>query len=295
MKKIIFSALSLILTVVLLNSCTKNYTDLMTADVKTGGLVVPTKSIAYLLGATPSVSVALSVPKGPGITSVEIYNQYLRRADTVYSNTVLMKTIDVTSANTSDEATEDYTINYADLIAGISVGGSPLPSDENLLPIGDTWTLTYVSVMADGRRVDNSNTTKIDVSNRWAASYMLSGYVLRSDPFDPVLSGPYHNIPWKLATNSAKSVIYFKTHYWADGSTGISGIGPWILTIDDSAGPDAPMPVAVTDAANPAVKNNPTYNSRYEPSTKTFYISVFWGSGPTNRAAVDTLVYSGPY
>lgn len=292
MKKLIFSALSLILIMMFSTSCDTTYTDLMTANVKTGGLVVPAKSIAYLLGATPEVSVALIVPKGPGIVSIEVYNEYLRRADTIMSNKVLIKTIDVASSNASGDADKAYTITYADLKNGLTVEGATLPSDENLLPIGDTWTLTYLSVMEDGRKVDNSNTTKIDVSNRWAASYLLSGFVLRAA--DAVLSGSYHNIPWKLATNSAKSVIYFKTHLWADGNP-VGGIGPWVLTMDDSAGPSAPMPVTVTDALNAAVKNNPAYNSRYEPSTKTFYISVFWGSGPTNRAAVDTLVYSGPY
>jgi len=292
MKKIIFSVLSLILTVVIFTSCDKKYTDLMTADAKTGGIVVPAGSIAYLLGATPSLNVSLTVPKGPGITSIEVYNQYLRRADTVNSNSVLMKTIDVSSANTSADDVADFSISYADLTKDILVGGAALPADENLLPIGDTWQLTYISVMADGRRVQNSSITGIDVSNRWAASYLLSGYVLREG--DPVLSGYYRNIPWKLATVGAKSVVYFKTHLWADGGT-IGGIGPWVLTMDDSAGPNNPMPVKVTDAINSAVKNNPAYNSRYVPATKTFYISVFWGSGPTNRAATDTLVYSGPF
>ena len=147
--------------------------------------------------------------------------------------------------------------------------------------------------MADGRSVLNSAVTKIDVSNRWAASYLMSGYALREG--DPVLSGYFSDVPWKLATNSAKSVIFTKIQVWGDGTSTVGGIGPWVLTMDDSAGPDAPMPVTVTDAANAAVKNNPAYNNRYEPSTKTFYISVYWGTGPTNRAATDTLVYSGPY
>lgn len=273
------------------SSCNKEV-DLVTADAKEGGLVIPSKSIAYLLGATPIVNVSLSVPIGPGITSIEILNKYLRRADNTYSDEVIMKTIDVASSNLTAIAIKDYTITYAELIKDVKIAAISLPANENLLPIGDTWELTYRSVMADGRKVINNVTTKIDVSNRWAASYLLSSYVLRAG--DNTLSGYLHNVSWKLATNSAKSVIYTKTHPWADGST-IGGIGPWVLTIDDSAGPNVTMPVTVTDAVNAAVKNNPAYNSRYEPSTKTFYISVYWGSGPTNRAATDTLVYSGPY
>lgn len=293
MKKLIFSALGLVLSVLVFTSCNKTYTDLMTANVKTGGLLVPTGSIAYLLGATPTVNVGLSVPVGPGITSVEVYNKYLRRADTASSNKVLVKTIEVASSNSTETVVRDYTLTYADLTKDITINGVALPTDENLLPIGDTWELSYVSIMADGRRVDNSALTLIDVSNRWAASYLMSGYLLREG--DPVLTGHFSDLPWKLATNGAKSVIFTKIQVWGDGVTLVGGIGPWVLTMDDSAGPNNPMPVTVTDAANPAVKNNPDYNSRYDPSTKTFFISVFWGSGPTNRAAVDTLVYSGPY
>jgi len=292
MKRIIYSGLSLIFAVLMLTSCEKANTDLMTGEAKTGGLITPATSIAYLLGATPKVTVALNVPKGPGVTTIEVYNRYLRRAVSKYSNLALIKTIDVASSNLADLATKDFTITYADLTKDLKIDGIALPTDENLLPIGDTWELSYVSVMADGRRVDSSVITKIDVSNRWAASYSMKGYVLRAG--DAVLSGYFKNIPWKLATNSAKSVIFWKTQIWADGSV-VGGIGPWVLTMDDSAGPDKPMPVTVTDALNAAVKNNTSYNSRYEPATKTFYISVFWGAGPTNRAAVDTLVYSGSY
>jgi hypothetical protein len=293
MKNFIFSAISLVFLMQLFTACDKTPVDLMTGDAKTGGILSPNLSIAYLLGATPIVDVALEVPKGPAITSIKVYNRYLRRSDTTYSNQVLLKTIDVGSANVDESLTKDYTLTYADLSKDITVDGEPLPTDENLLPIGDTWELLYISEMADGRSVENSALTKIDVSNRWAASYLMSGYALREG--DPVLTGYFSDIPWKLATNSAKSVIFTKIQVWGDGTSTVGGIGPWVLTMDDSAGPDAPMPVTVTDAANPAVKNNPDYSSRYEPSTKTFYISVYWGSGPTNRAAVDTLVYSGPY
>lgn len=50
MKKLIFSALSLFLAVLTFSSCSMTTKDLMTADAKTGGILVPTGSIAYLLG-----------------------------------------------------------------------------------------------------------------------------------------------------------------------------------------------------------------------------------------------------
>lgn len=285
---LIFTALGFML----FSACNKSE-DLVTKDAKEGGLVVPTGNIAYLLNATPTVSVALSVLKGPGIQSVEVYSQYIGKADTTESNVVLMKTIDVASSNSSEDVAKDYKVVYADLIKGLKVKNIPLPADENALPLGDNFVLTYISVMADGRKVLNNASTSIAIANQWTGSYLMSYWALRAG--DPVLSGYVSDMPWKLATAGKKSVVYWKIHLWGDGKGTIGGIGPWVLTMDDSGGQTKPMPVTVTDAANAAVKNNPAYNSRYEPSTKTFYISVFWGSGPTNRAAVDTLVYSGPF
>ncbi len=284
---LIFTALGL-----MFSSCNKSE-DLVTKDAKTGGLIIPTGNIAYLLNATPKVPVALNVLMGPGIQSIEVHNQYIGVEAGTESNVGLMKTIDVASSNSADNIAKDFTTVYADLIKGLTVDGKPLPADENLLPLGDYFLLTYVSVMTDGRKVVNNASTNISIANQWTGSYLMSYYALRAG--DPVLSGYVSGMPWKLSTAGKKSVIYWKIHLWGDGSSTIGGIGPWTLTIDDSGGQNSPMPVTVTDAINAAVKNNPDYNSRYDPAKKTFYISVFWGTGPTNRAAVDTLVYSGPY
>jgi hypothetical protein len=291
-NRIIFNVfLPMLALGLILGSCQKN-DDLLTADAKTGGLAVATKSIPYLLGATPKIDVVIDIPQGPGITSIEVFNVYLRKSDTTYSNEVLMKTIDVSSANANADVEKTMSLVYADLINGITVDGAPLPTDENLLPIGDNFTFTYVSIMADGsRRVMNNGQTSVDVANRWVGSYLMKGWTLRAG--DPVLTGSW-TANWKLATVSAYAVKFWATQRWADGST-VGGIGPWVLTIDVSGGPDANMPVTISDPANAAVKNNPDYNNHYDPSTKTFYLSCYWGSGPTNRAAVDTLIYTGPY
>jgi hypothetical protein len=202
-----------------------------------------------------------------------------------------MKTFDVASANVSEDVTKDFVLTYADMTKDLLIDGASLPTDESLIPIGDKWELTYISTMADGRKVQNSYITTIVAANRWAGPYLLSSFVLRAG--DPVLTGNFSDKPWELLTNGAKSVIYADIHPWGDGSSTIGGIGQWVITIDDSAGPDAPMPIVITDAVNPAVVNNPEYNNRYEPSTKTFYLSVYWGNGPAHRAATDTLVYNG--
>ncbi len=72
MKKIIFSSFYLVLAALLFVSCDDNYTDLMTANVKTAGIVNPTSSIPYKLGSTPSFTITVDIPKGPGIDAIEV-------------------------------------------------------------------------------------------------------------------------------------------------------------------------------------------------------------------------------
>jgi hypothetical protein len=160
MKKFIFSALSLITAFFMIVSCDDTFDDLVTANVKTGGIINPTPSVPYKLGSTPSFNVTLDIPKGPGIDAIEIYRTYTDKTK------VLDQTIDVGSENANGEVSKTVNYTYAKLIAGLS-----LPADENLLEIGDKWTLSYVSLMDDGRAVDVSSSTVIAVANFFAGSY----------------------------------------------------------------------------------------------------------------------------
>jgi len=164
MKKHIFSALSLILTVMTFTSCEITPDDLMTADVQTGGILVPTPSIPYKLGGTPSFDVNIGIPKGPGIASIEIYKKYTGKSE------VLDQTISADDANVSEDAEISVTYNYAQLSAGLD-----MPADELTLAIGDAWTLRYVSVMDDGRKVDVSKKSTITVANKYAGFYQCEG------------------------------------------------------------------------------------------------------------------------
>lgn len=131
---------------------------------------------------------------------------------------------------------------------------------------------------------------RLPVANKWEGTYKARGYILRAG--DPILSGYRKNITVKFATLGANSVQWTSTHIWGDGTSGVGGIGAWEITIDESTVPNT---ITLVDPTNPAVKLLSTYPNRYEPSERTFYISAYWGSGPTNRAETDTIVYYGPY
>lgn len=164
MKKLIFSALSLILVVLTFTACDKTPVDLTTADAKTGGILIPTPSVPYKLGGTPSFDISITVPKGPGIASIKVYKKYTGKSE------VLDQTVNVGSTNITEDASVTVTYDYAQLISGLD-----MPADELTLVIGDAWTLRYVSVMEDGREVSVGKKSTVTVANKYAGYYQCVG------------------------------------------------------------------------------------------------------------------------
>jgi hypothetical protein len=124
----------------------------------------------------------------------------------------------------------------------------------------------------------------LNVRNIYDGIYDLNGVILREA--DPDLSGTTTG-PITMTTSGPNSIQY-DFHPWHGGSA-VGGIDGLTLTVDP-----ATNKVTVSSLTNPALVNLPGYDSRYEPASKTFYVSYYWGTGPSNRAATDTLIYSGP-
>ena len=115
---LVFTVLGLLFT-----ACNKSE-DLVTDDAKTGGLVIPTSSVPYKLGATPTVALNVTVPMGPGISTIEVYNKYYALGTGSVSNEVLMSTIDVASANAAEEIVKTARETKTHLIAMATHGRS---------------------------------------------------------------------------------------------------------------------------------------------------------------------------
>jgi len=122
----------------------------------------------------------------------------------------------------------------------------------------------------------------LNVRNQYDGIYDIKGYILRAG--DNVLSGNYSGYKITMTTAGPNSIEYDR-HTWADGST-TGGIDGLTLTVDP-----ATNKVTIKSNSNPALVNLPGYDSHYDPATKTFFVSYYWGSGPGNRAATDTLTY----
>ena len=124
------------------------------------------------MGGTPSFDISISIPKGPAVTSIEVYKQYTGKAE------VLDQTVNVGAANATEDASVSVTYDYAQLISGLA----DMPADELTLVIGDAWTLRYVSVMEDGRKVDVSKKSTITVQHKYAGYYQCEGYFTHPTP-----------------------------------------------------------------------------------------------------------------
>lgn len=262
---LIFTVLGL-----MFSSCNESE-DLVTKDATTGGLVTPTSSVPYKLGATPVVNISMDVPQGPGIVSVEVYNQYFDAVAGTESNQVLMKTIDMASANATEDASKAFTVNYTELSKGITINGAPLPADEALLPIGNNWLLTYVSVLGDGRKVLNNASTNIAVANKYAGFYQSVGV------FTHPTAGP-------RPINEKKFLTPLSAYACQIPAGDLGGSGYKVtITVDPATNTVTFSGGVPTDMFASAER------SYYDPATGVFYLHYFYVGGTGNRVMDEVL------
>ena len=266
-------------------ACDKENDDLVTANAVEGGLVeVVNPAISYVVGDNGTYTGRIKVFQGDvKTTSIEVYKQYSGSLGT--TQRALLKTIDVDeNAGTSFAA---YTFNYQDLIAGLTLSdGTSLPTDDQQLSIGDTWTLTYTSETSDGNKHTNKTSTAstaVAVSTRYAGAYEViasdywrigvqsaaANWVGSTRIIESVDATTYKHLGWgpfELA-DDARAFFYFtispaslSIDYLAEfNGAAITGLGTYLITCD--ANP--------TDMANVPCGNGVSdYAVKVDPSGK---------------------------
>lgn len=150
-------------------ACTDDDNNPLTGSETQGGLLNSiTPGVTYAQGspATDLMTASFRVLQGNQVTQkVDIYKQLTTKdadGNTVLSNKTLLTTVTLPVEDQMERVT--YEFSFEDLIAGLTVDGTPVSSDDSLLNIGDFWTLTYVSTLADGSQHQNRTTTKVTVS-----------------------------------------------------------------------------------------------------------------------------------
>jgi hypothetical protein len=124
----------------------------------------------------------------------------------------------------------------------------------------------------------------VGVRNIYDGVYDYKGYALRAG--DAALTGNFTGAEMELQTTGPSSLIFGELALWGDGQSGI-GIEKPELAIN-------PVTNKVTVTSAGGAINNPNYDSRYDPATKTFFVSFTWGAGPAARLSIDTLTYREP-
>ncbi|MGN7987517.1 DUF1735 domain-containing protein [Pedobacter sp. 22226] len=123
---------------------------------------------------------------------------------------------------------------------------------------------------------------KVAVRNRYDGKYSLKGYIFREGDTDGLM-GYFKGLSQDLSSNGATALNFSQVWKTGAGAGGIDG-----LTINVNPTTNK---VTMKSTANATLVNDPAYDSRYDPATKTFYISFKWGASPASRAATDTLTY----
>jgi len=277
-NRIIFNVfLPMLALVLILGACQKNE-DLLTADAKTGGLVVPSGIVPYKLGVTPTFNIDVLIPQGPAIKTLTVSYYYMRNSDGVKSNT-LSYDLDIAGANATADITKQLPYTWATLIAGIVLPSDPQIPASDLDPsiaafIGDYWLFSYVAVMEDGRKVVNNNTTKVSVANFFAGTY--DDELLY---FHPTAGGSYPDEAYGGLRKSKKDLIP------ASATECYTFFGVWennLTTIKI----DASNNVTITFDRDDAVSgdpNDPTKVNSYDPATGIIQIYYHYPGAGGNR------------
>jgi len=164
----------------------------------------------------------------------------------------------------------------------------PIQAQSKLLDPNFTYGVPVTITDASGEVISKnfaSLVVKFAVKNQFDGKYSYKGNVFREG--DPVLSGFFTGLTSNLETNGAYG-LNFPNPVWSNGS-GVGGIGGLTINIDP-----ATNKVTMKSKDNATLGNTPGYDNRYDPATKTFYLSFKWGASPASRMTTDTLTYTGP-
>ncbi len=210
MKKIKYLVIMLVALGVA--SCSKEEQDVLTGSETTGGLIdVKSNLVSYVVGNGNDFEYSAEISAFQGdvsIESVDIYKVFYGADGT--SNKALLK--NVTFPNTAQVENLTFTATYNELIAGLTVNGQPLPSNDSELEIGDFWELSYVSKTSAGNEVSNLKKTKISVGTRFAGQYnVIQCEYWRIGVPRPDVTGPF--LGTVVTIESIDATTYKKLEY----------------------------------------------------------------------------------
>ena len=147
--------------------------DLVTENANIGGQVNPLKTaLSYVVGSSDPYTLSFEVEQGPiRSTQIEIYKSFYDNGQGMWSDTeVLQETISVSESITHTVST---VYEFDDLIANMTVGGTPIPDSDENYNIGDYWNFRIVATTEENKKHESLNNVKITVATRFAGTYSI--------------------------------------------------------------------------------------------------------------------------
>lgn len=209
-------------------SCIDDDNDALTGGATTGGLVnVANPLISYVVGSGTTYAASGSVYQGNVQTSsIEIYNTFTNSLTGIVSNTVLLKTVSISDTNIGTTVAFNFTFTYDELIAGLTIDGSPLPANDGGLNIGDFWSLSYKSTTSTGNSNNNASTTKVAVGTRYAGVYSVVGSAYWNS--GSLIGGDWNGTDRIIESVNATIYRHKGLAYWDDNE--------YYFTVDNTTG-----------------------------------------------------------
>lgn len=171
-----------------------------------------------------------------------------------------------------------------------------VPNSSTLDP-NKQYALSYKATAVDGSGKVSSelhtSLVEVGLKNKWDGIYTVqSGYVQRySAPGVPethVYGGPLPTYDVNLVTVGANR-LEVQAFRWADGSTDVGGVAPVYITIDP-----ATNAVTMSSGTSATLANWTAHENKYDPATKTFYVSFRWNPTSTTREYWAVLKFKRP-
>ncbi len=221
--------LTLILSVAfVLQSCNQDLEENEAIFVESvGGLLsINTTTIAYVVGNDATYTSSGSVYQGRvTVPSIDVMVSFTSSATGAVSNQALLTTL-TPAQEQNKTAPFEFSFKYEDLIAGLTIDGVPLSTNDGDLNIGDSFRLTYLPSTSTGGTVQNSAFSNVSVGTRFAGTYIpLDGAYYRIGVF----SGELADWPDEIVIESVDATTYRVVEYFGffDGNE-------WFFQIDEN-------------------------------------------------------------
>jgi hypothetical protein len=222
----------LFLSLITFYSCNDADLNVDNADgnLQGGGLLdVKSSSINYVVGNPGPYTAKIRVYQG------ETKTTSIRIAKTFYSGNSVSNTVDnfktVTVSSTNQNSEVSYSFDFSEMVAGLTVDGSPLSTSDGDYLVGDYWVFEYYTTTTEGER-KNYSSTKTTVSTRFAGTYN----VVQGDYWR--MGVPYVGYsPAQVVIESVNSSVYKHigiSAWLVDGGTGKPN--DFFFTVDSNTG-----------------------------------------------------------